>query len=178
MCLENTAKMTVGIRFSLRAASYLREALHRQSLCTSQTLQGSSLGGSTCGKATKKKKKKTSEEKRQLVDGPLLALAIDEILEFLSLKSKQPSCSSADSLAESMNGLTILAEGLMSLLWGAACGLLDLGLAEGKARLCLLTSVAIDSVGSIGPSIFWDLTVMSWVRCPVHIAVVVVVGVS
>lgn len=76
-----------------------------------------------------------------------------------------------------MHGLTVLAHGLMSLLWGAAGGLLDLGLAEGKARLCLLASIAVDSVGSVGSSVVWELTVVGWVRGSAHggVAVVAVV---
>ena len=76
-----------------------------------------------------------------------------------------------------MHGLTAFAHGLMSLLWGAASGLFDLGLTECKARLCLLASIAVDSVGSVGPNVVWELTVVGWIRGSAHgsVAVVVVV---
>lgn len=73
-----------------------------------------------------------------------------------------------------MHGLTVLAHGLMSLLWGAAGSFLNLGLAESKARLCLLASIAVDSVGSVGPSVVWELTVVGWVRGSAHGGVVIV----
>jgi hypothetical protein len=62
----------------------------------------------------------------------------------------------------------------MSLL-GSACGsFLELGITEGKTRLCLLAPIAVDSVCSVGSNVVWDLAVMSWVRGSAHGVTVVV----